>query len=76
MAAGSRSGDGRSLAARTQPPFAASSMTATALAPGRKSNPDAMFQVIGRSRRRPRFDGVVKAGQAVRIFTGAPCRGR
>ncbi len=58
-------------ATRTQPPFAASSMDGYAL---RRSEvePDAMFKVIGESAAGRRYDGDVRAGQAVRIFTGAP----
>ena len=58
-------------ATRTQPPFAASSMDGYAL---RRSEvePDAMFKVIGESAAGHRFEGPVKAGQTVRIFTGAP----
>ncbi|WP_439149663.1 molybdopterin molybdotransferase MoeA [Sulfitobacter sp.] len=58
-------------ASRTQPPFAASSMDGYALHRA-EVEPDAMFKVIGESAAGHRFDGVVKAGQAVRIFTGAP----
>lgn len=58
-------------AQRTQPPFAASSMDGYALRRA-EVEPDAMFKVIGESAAGHRFDGVVKAGQAVRIFTGAP----
>lgn len=59
------------VAARTQPPFAASSMDGYALRRA-EVEPDAMFKVIGESAAGHRFDGTVKAGQAVRIFTGAP----
>ena len=55
----------------TQPPFAASSMDGYALHRA-EVEPDAMFKVIGEAAAGHRFDGVVKAGQAVRIFTGAP----
>lgn len=58
-------------AQRTQPPFAASSMDGYALRRA-EVEPDAMFKVIGESAAGHRFDGAVKAGQAVRIFTGAP----
>jgi len=34
--------------------------------------PDAMFKVIGEAAAGHRFDGKLNAGQAVRIFTGAP----
>lgn len=58
-------------AARTQPPFAASSMDGYALRRA-EVEPDAMFKVIGEAAAGHRFEGTVKAGQAVRIFTGAP----
>jgi molybdopterin molybdotransferase len=58
-------------ATRTQPPFAASSMDGYALRRA-EVEPDAMFKVIGEAAAGHGFGGVVKAGQAVRIFTGAP----
>ncbi len=58
-------------AARTQPPFAASSMDGYALRRA-EVEPDAMFKVVGESAAGHRFDGALRAGQAVRIFTGAP----
>ncbi|MEQ6248271.1 gephyrin-like molybdotransferase Glp [Sulfitobacter sp. HNIBRBA3233] len=58
-------------AQRTQPPFAASSMDGYALRRA-EVEPDAMFKVVGEAAAGHRFDGTVKAGQAVRIFTGAP----
>jgi len=58
-------------AARTQPPFAASSMDGYALRRA-EVEPDAMFKVVGEAAAGHRFEGSVKAGQAVRIFTGAP----
>ncbi|MGC1505644.1 MAG: gephyrin-like molybdotransferase Glp [Sulfitobacter sp.] len=58
-------------ATRTQPPFAASSMDGYALRRA-EVEPDAMFKVIGEAAAGHRFAGAVKAGQAVRIFTGAP----
>ncbi len=71
-----RAANGRVLAQtltarRTQPPFAASSMDGYGL---RRSEvePDAMFKVIGESVAGHSFSGTVRAGQAVRIFTGAP----
>lgn len=59
------------VAQRDQPPFAASAMDGyvvptTDVAPGDR------FQVIGESAAGHGFDGTVAAGQAVRIFTGAP----
>lgn len=56
---------------RTQPPFAASSMDGYAVR-GAEVEPDAMFKVIGEAAAGHQFDGSVGAGQAVRIFTGAP----
>ncbi|MGB3247494.1 MAG: gephyrin-like molybdotransferase Glp [Sulfitobacter sp.] len=58
-------------ATRTQPPFAASSMDGYALRRA-EVEPDAMFKVIGESAAGHRYEGTLKAGQAVRIFTGAP----
>jgi molybdopterin molybdotransferase len=58
-------------AARAQPPFAASSMDGYALHRA-EVEPDAMFKVVGESAAGHGFAGTVKAGQAVRIFTGAP----
>ena len=65
---------GRTLAGdvaarRTQPPFPASSMDGYALS---GADPGARFRVIGESAAGHRFDGAVGAGEAVRIFTGAP----
>ena len=59
------------IAARSQPPFAVSSMDGSALRQA-EVEPDAMFKVIGEAAAGHRYDGAVKAGQAVRIFTGAP----
>lgn len=56
---------------RSQPPFDASSMDGYALHRA-EVEPDAMFKVIGEAAAGHRFDGIVKPGQAVRIFTGAP----
>ncbi|QUJ77846.1 molybdopterin molybdotransferase MoeA [Sulfitobacter albidus] len=71
-----RAAAGRTLACdvtarRTQPPFAASSMDGYALRRD-EVEPDALFKVIGEAAAGHRFEGTVKAGQAVRIFTGAP----
>lgn len=59
------------IATRTQPPFAASSMDGYALH-WAEVEPDAMFKVIGEAAAGHGFAGEVKAGQAARIFTGAP----
>jgi molybdopterin molybdotransferase len=59
------------IASRTQPPFDASSMDGYALRRA-EVEPDAMFKVIGEAAAGHRFDGTLRPGQAVRIFTGAP----
>lgn len=56
-------------ARRDQPPFAASAMDGYAVP---DAAPGQIFTVIGESAAGTRFDGAVGAGQAVRIFTGAP----
>lgn len=59
------------VARRRQPPFSASAMDGYAVkAPEVEQH--AMFKVIGESAAGHRFDGTAGAGQAVRIFTGAP----
>jgi molybdopterin molybdotransferase len=58
-------------AQRTQPPFAASSMDGYALRRA-EVEPDAMFKVVGEAAAGHRYTGTLRAGQAVRIFTGAP----
>ncbi len=58
-------------ARRDQPPFAASAMDGYAVKAD-EVQLHAMFKVIGESAAGHRFDGAVGAGQAVRIFTGAP----
>ncbi|WP_299653752.1 gephyrin-like molybdotransferase Glp [uncultured Tateyamaria sp.] len=68
--------DGRILAGavtsrRTQPPFAASSMDGYALK-GVEADQHAQFKVIGEAAAGHGWAGTVGAGQAVRIFTGAP----
>jgi molybdopterin molybdotransferase len=59
------------VAQRTQPPFDASSMDGYALRRA-EVEPDAMFKVVGEAAAGHAFDGEVRAGQAARIFTGAP----
>ena len=59
------------VATRTQPPFAASSMDGYAVRRA-EVEPDAMFKVVGEAAAGHRFEGDLRAGQAVRIFTGAP----
>ncbi|MBY5932324.1 molybdopterin molybdotransferase MoeA [Tateyamaria omphalii] len=68
--------DGRILAEpvaarRTQPPFAASSMDGYALK-GVEADLHAQFKVMGEAAAGHGWSGTVGAGQAVRIFTGAP----
>jgi molybdopterin molybdotransferase len=59
------------VARRDQPPFAASSMDGYAVKAAEVER-DAMFKVIGEAAAGHRFDGHIGAGQAARIFTGAP----
>ncbi|WP_424986793.1 gephyrin-like molybdotransferase Glp [Microbulbifer sp. S227A] len=59
------------FAQRDQPPFAASSMDGYAVKSA-EVELHAMFKVVGEAAAGHRFDGPVGAGQAVRIFTGAP----
>lgn len=58
-------------AKRDQPPFAASSMDGYALRNAEVAA-NARFTVIGESAAGAGFTGVIKSGQAARIFTGAP----
>jgi molybdopterin molybdotransferase len=58
-------------AKRTQPPFPAAAMDGYALADA-DARQGAELDVIGESAAGRRFNGTVAAGQAVRIFTGAP----
>ncbi|WP_170752922.1 gephyrin-like molybdotransferase Glp [Ruegeria lacuscaerulensis] len=58
-------------AKRDQPPFAASSMDGYAVKSSQVEL-HAMFKVIGEAAAGRRYSGQVGAGQAVRIFTGAP----
>ena len=71
-----RAANGRVLAApqaarRTQPPFAASAMDGYAI-DGAQVATGASFKVIGEAAAGHGFTGTVAAGEAVRIFTGAP----
>ena len=59
------------IAARTQPPFAASAMDGYALRAS-EVEPDAMFKVIGEAAAGHAFNGTIGPGQCARIFTGAP----
>jgi len=68
---------GRVLAAdlhakRQQPPFAASAMDGYAVRAADVANVPAALKLIGQSAAGHAFSGVVNAGEAVRIFTGAP----
>ncbi|MDJ0627209.1 MAG: molybdopterin molybdotransferase MoeA [Rhodobacter sp.] len=58
-------------ARRDQPPFPASAMDGYAVRNG-DVHPGASLTVIGEASAGHRFDGTVREGQAVRIFTGAP----
>lgn len=71
-----RQADGRVLAepavaARAQPPFPASAMDGYAVQ-NADVGPGATFEVIGESAAGHGYEGSITAGQAVRIFTGAP----
>ncbi|MEM8878898.1 MAG: molybdopterin molybdotransferase MoeA, partial [Pseudomonadota bacterium] len=59
-------------AARTQPPFANSAMDGYAVRAQDVTNPPVTLSVSGISAAGRRFEGTVGAGEAVRIFTGAP----
>lgn len=58
-------------ALRTQPPFAAAAMDGYALRAS-EAREGAQFRVIGEAAAGHGFDGPCGAGEAVRIFTGAP----
>lgn len=63
----------REVSARlTQPPFNASAMDGYAVVAADAGAVGARLEVIGQSAAGHAFDGCVAAGQAVRIFTGAP----
>jgi molybdopterin molybdotransferase len=59
-------------ALRTQPPFPASAMDGYAVRAADIASVPARLNVIGESAAGRRFTGAVAAGEAVRIFTGAP----
>lgn len=68
---------GRTLAAdivapRSQPPFAASAMDGWAVRAADIATLPATLSIRGEAAAGRGFDGAVSAGQAVRIFTGAP----
>lgn len=58
-------------ATRDQPPFAASAMDGYAVR-GSEVSPGARFEVVGEAAAGHRWEGALSAGQALRIFTGAP----
>jgi len=59
------------LATRAQPPFAVSSMDGWAIRDA-DLDPESRLTIVGESAAGAAFDGVLSAGQAVRISTGAP----
>lgn len=59
------------VATRSQPPFSSSAMDGYAVK-GVEVEPHAIFAVIGEAAAGHGFGGKVGAGEAVRIFTGAP----
>lgn len=60
------------IALRTQPPFAVSAMDGYAVRAADTRDPPGPLTVIGEVAAGQVFEAPVKAGQAVRIFTGAP----
>jgi molybdopterin molybdotransferase len=59
------------VALRDQPPFAASAMDGYACRAA-DAAPGARLRVIGVAQAGARFEGAVRSGEAVRIYTGAP----
>lgn len=59
-------------AKRNQPPFAASAMDGYAVKAQDIAKTPVKLEVIGEAPAGRQFSGLVKSGQAVRIFTGAP----
>jgi molybdopterin molybdotransferase len=57
---------------RTQPPFAVSAMDGYALRAADVGTSPALLKLVGYVPAGARHDGVVGAGEAVRLFTGAP----
>lgn len=55
----------------TQPPFASSAMDGYAVKTA-EAQPDMRLTIVGESAAGKRFNGILKSGEAVRIFTGAP----
>lgn len=60
------------LALRTQPPFNASAMDGYAVRATDTAKPGATLKIIGQAPAGKQFSASVGAGEAVRIFTGAP----
>lgn len=60
------------VAARTQPPFANSAMDGYAVRASDVAGAPVSLQLIGESAAGRAFAGAIGAGEAVRIFTGAP----
>ena len=60
------------VALRTQPPFANSAMDGYALRASDAAAIPARLKIVGESAAGRAFAGIVRAGEAVRIFTGAP----
>lgn len=60
------------VAGRDQPPFAASAMDGWAVRAADLTGDDVSLAIAGESAAGARHDGALKAGQAVRISTGAP----
>ncbi|MFP3920222.1 MAG: gephyrin-like molybdotransferase Glp [Dichotomicrobium sp.] len=56
----------------TQPPFDASSMDGFAVRAEDIASPPATLRIVGQAAAGGAFEGFVDAGEAVRIFTGAP----
>lgn len=59
-------------ARRTQPPFPASAMDGYAVRHADISGPSSVLALVGESAAGHPYDGQVKPGECVRIFTGAP----
>jgi molybdopterin molybdotransferase len=60
------------VARRTQPPFAVSAMDGYAVRAADVAHVPVELKVVGSVPAGQRYDGALAAGQAVRIFTGAP----
>ena len=71
-AAGSRVLAAELYAKREQPPFAASAMDGYAVKAADVASVPVTLKLIGQSAAGHAFSGVLNAGEAVRIFTGAP----